>query len=134
MFHSKVVVRAGGGIYYDRGELFSYFSPGYAIGTVTGGPFGVNQQLPFVNASSCPDCHRCTTLRGLHSDLRRIGSPDADRQPRESLRHFAARTAQQSQGFGSGKITCPTRGSIVDDAASRFRSVSTTAPTSCPTP
>ena len=54
MYHSKVVIRAGGGIYYDRGELFSYFSPGYAIGTVTGGPFGVNQQLPFVNASSCP--------------------------------------------------------------------------------
>jgi hypothetical protein len=54
MFHSKVVVRAGGGLYYDRGELFSYFSPGYAIGTVTGGPFGVNQQLPFVNASTCP--------------------------------------------------------------------------------
>ncbi len=54
MFHSKVVVRAGGGLYYDRGELFSYFSPGYAIGTVTGGPFGVNQQLPFVNVSTCP--------------------------------------------------------------------------------
>jgi hypothetical protein len=54
IFHNKVVVRAGGGMYYDRGELFSYFSPGYAIGTVTGGPFGVNQQLPFVNASSCP--------------------------------------------------------------------------------
>ena len=53
-FHNKVVVRAGGGMYYDRGELFSYFSPGYAIGTVTGGPFGVNQQLPFVNASTCP--------------------------------------------------------------------------------
>src|SRR5581483_4690773 len=54
LFHSKLVVRTGAGIYYDRGELFSYFSPGYAIGTVTGGPFGVNQQLPFVNASSCP--------------------------------------------------------------------------------
>jgi hypothetical protein len=54
LFHSKVVVRAGAGMYYDRGELFSYFSPGYAIGTVTGGPFGVNQQLPFVNVSSCP--------------------------------------------------------------------------------
>jgi len=54
MFHSKVVVRAGGGIYYDRGELFTYLSPGYAIGTVTGGPFGVNQQLPFVNTSTCP--------------------------------------------------------------------------------
>ncbi len=51
---SKLVVRAGGGMYYDRGELFTYFSPGYAIGTVTGGPFGVNQQLPFVNNSQCP--------------------------------------------------------------------------------
>jgi hypothetical protein len=55
------VVRAGGGLYYDRGELFSYFSPGYAIGTVTGGPFGVNQQLPFVNVSSCP-----TTSQSLY--------------------------------------------------------------------
>jgi hypothetical protein len=54
MFNGKIVVRAGTGMYYDRGELFSYFSPGYAIGTVTGGPFGVNQQLPFVNASTCP--------------------------------------------------------------------------------
>jgi hypothetical protein len=54
MFHSKVVVRAGAGMYYDRGELFTYLSPGYAIGTVTGGPFGVNQQLPFVNVSTCP--------------------------------------------------------------------------------
>ena len=54
MFHNKVVVRTGFGMYYDRGELFSYFSPGYAIGTVTGGPFGVNQQLPFVTDSSCP--------------------------------------------------------------------------------
>ena len=53
-FKDKVVVRAGAGMYYDRGELFSYFSPGYAIGTVPGGPFGVNQQLPFVTAQSCP--------------------------------------------------------------------------------
>ena len=53
-FQSKVVVRVGAGMYYDRGELFSYFSPGYAIGTVPGGPFGVNQQLPFVTAQSCP--------------------------------------------------------------------------------
>jgi hypothetical protein len=54
LLHGKLVVRAGGGMYYDRGELFSYFSPGYAIGTVTGGPFGVNQQLPFVNVTNCP--------------------------------------------------------------------------------
>ena len=54
LFHDKLVVRAGVGMYYDRGELFSYLSPGYALGTVTGGPFGVNQQLPFVNNSQCP--------------------------------------------------------------------------------
>jgi len=58
MFHSKVVIRTGAGMYYDRGELFTYFSPGYAIGTVTGGPFGVNQQLPFVNVSECPTSSR----------------------------------------------------------------------------
>ncbi len=57
-FDNKLVIRAGGGIYYDRGELFSYFSPGYAIGTVTGGPFGANQQLPFVNAQNCPIANR----------------------------------------------------------------------------
>ena len=53
MFHSKVVVRAGTGIYYDRGELFSYFSPGFAAGVITGGPFGVNQSPPFVNSQLC---------------------------------------------------------------------------------
>ncbi|HSU18553.1 MAG TPA: TonB-dependent receptor, partial [Acidobacteriaceae bacterium] len=53
-FRNKLVVRSGLGMYYDRGELFSYFSPGYAIGTVTGGPFGANQQLPFVTAQNCP--------------------------------------------------------------------------------
>ena len=79
IFHSKVVVRAGGGMYYDRGELFSYFSPGYAIGTVTGGPFGVNQQLPFVNASSCPVAI-AVLLSGLHPHLRR-----------HSLRHSEGR-------------------------------------------
>jgi len=51
---SKVVVRAGTGIYYDRGELFTYLSPGYAAGEITGGPNGVQQTLPFVSAQTCP--------------------------------------------------------------------------------
>jgi Carboxypeptidase regulatory-like domain/TonB dependent receptor len=53
MFHGKVVVRAGTGLYYDRGELFAYLSPGFAAGEVTGGPYGVNQAPPFVNSQVC---------------------------------------------------------------------------------
>ena len=53
MFNDKIVVRAGWGLYYDRGELFSYLSPGFASGVITGGPFGVNQTPPWVNSQTC---------------------------------------------------------------------------------
>ena len=112
IFHSKVVVRAGAGMYYDRGELFSYLSPGYAIGTVTGGPFGVNQQLPFVNASTCPTSSQSLWLLRhlLHSDLRwrwwlRSADCTADRpgrQSRKSLRHHASTSRTfESEGIRS---------------------------------
>ena len=52
-FNDKIVVRAGTGIYYDRGELYTYLSPGFAEGVINGGPFGVNQTPPYVNAFSC---------------------------------------------------------------------------------
>jgi len=42
----NVVVRAGFGMYYDRGEYFSEFSPGAGGGI--GGPFGVTTAEPFV--------------------------------------------------------------------------------------
>ena len=51
--NNKVVVRAGWGMYYDRGELFTYLSPGFAAGVIAGGPFGVNQSPPYVSAQSC---------------------------------------------------------------------------------
>ena len=51
MFNSKLVVRAGWGMYYDRGELFSYLSPGFAAGVIPGGPFGVNQSPPLRECS-----------------------------------------------------------------------------------
>ena len=44
---SKLTVRAGFGIYYDRGELFSYLSAGAGGGF--SGPFGVTLSPPFVN-------------------------------------------------------------------------------------
>jgi Carboxypeptidase regulatory-like domain len=53
MFNDKVVVRAGWGMYYDRGELFTYLSPGFASGVIAGGPFGVNQTPPWVNSQVC---------------------------------------------------------------------------------
>jgi hypothetical protein len=53
MFNNKLVVRAGWGMYYDRGELFAYLSPGFAAGVVPAGPFGVNQSPPYVNVQSC---------------------------------------------------------------------------------
>lgn len=52
--HDKFVVRGGTGFYYDRGELFSYLSPGYAAGEISGGPFGSVQTEPFVTQQHCP--------------------------------------------------------------------------------
>lgn len=51
---SKLVLRSGFGMYYDRGELYTYLSPGYAAGEVSGGPFGVSQSQPFVTQQHCP--------------------------------------------------------------------------------
>jgi len=44
MFNNKVVINGGGGIYYDRGELFTYLSQ--PAGSGNGGPFGVTESAP----------------------------------------------------------------------------------------
>ncbi|ADW71046.1 outer membrane beta-barrel protein [Granulicella tundricola] len=49
----KVVLRGGTGMYYDRGELYTYLSPGYAAGEISGGPFGISQTPPFVTEQHC---------------------------------------------------------------------------------
>jgi len=43
----KVVFRGGAGIYYDRGELFSYLSQ--PAGSGNGGPFGVTESAPLAS-------------------------------------------------------------------------------------
>jgi Carboxypeptidase regulatory-like domain len=48
----KITVRTGYGIYYDRGELFSYLSP--SAGSGFNGPFGVTLAPPFVQPISAP--------------------------------------------------------------------------------
>ena len=47
---SKMTVRAGFGLYYDRGELFSYLSP--SAGSGFNGPFGVTLAPPFAQPIS----------------------------------------------------------------------------------
>ena len=49
-FNDKIVWRAGGGIYYDRGEYFQYLSP--PAGSGISGPFGVTQEAPFAAYST----------------------------------------------------------------------------------
>ena len=44
MFSNKVVINGGAGIYYDRGELFTYLSQ--PAGSGNGGPFGVTESAP----------------------------------------------------------------------------------------
>ena len=47
---SKLTIRTGFGIYYDRGEFFSYLSP--SAGQGFSGPFGVTLEPPFVEPIS----------------------------------------------------------------------------------
>lgn len=50
--NDKVVFRGGFGMYYNRGEYFTYLSPG--AGSGISGPFGVTQEPPFVVPFSSP--------------------------------------------------------------------------------
>ena len=97
MFHSKVVVRTGFGMYYDRGELFSYFSPGYALGTVTGGPFGVNQSMPFVTDNICP----AASVIQYEGFIPACGGGDQDNTP------AAAAAGDLENPYGTAKPIVP---------------------------
>ena len=108
-FSNKVVVRAGWGLYYDRGELFTYLSPGFAAGVVTGGPFGVNQAPPFVNAQECtpssfylgyiPTCDR--TTYGFTNPWGTSLGPPPDGNP-ASIDNYLPHTGAPGVGIGAG--------------------------------
>jgi hypothetical protein len=51
-FLSNLTIRGGYGVYLDRGEYFTFFSPGAGRGF--SGPFGVTMQLPFTVPISAP--------------------------------------------------------------------------------
>ncbi len=80
MFNDKVVVRSGWGMYYDRGELFTYLSPGFASGVIAGGPFGVNQTPPWVNQQSCSvfAYSNCSTFESPWASPQPVGAPSGN--------------------------------------------------------
>jgi hypothetical protein len=46
-FNNKIVINGGAGVYYDRGELFTYLSQ--PAGSGNGGPFGVTESAPLAS-------------------------------------------------------------------------------------
>jgi len=71
-FQSKLVISGGGGLYYDRGELFTYLSQ--PAGGSIGGPFGVTESSPLVSvatglSSSYTTSHSGLTLENPMGDL-----------------------------------------------------------------
>jgi Carboxypeptidase regulatory-like domain len=67
-FHSHLVISGGGGLYYDRGELFTYLSQ--PAGGSIGGPFGVTESSPFVSvATGNTDSSSGLTLENPMGDL-----------------------------------------------------------------
>jgi hypothetical protein len=47
MFNNKIVINGGSGVYFDRGELFTYLSQ--PAGSGNGGPFGVTESAPLAS-------------------------------------------------------------------------------------
>ncbi len=69
---SKLTVRAGVGLYYDRGELFSELSP--SAGGGFSGPFGVTLEPPFVSPAEAPSGATLTTPFGTTPPPQPAGS------------------------------------------------------------
>lgn len=72
-FNRNLVFRAGYGIYYDRGEFFTEFSPGAGYGI--SGPLGVTQELPFVVPFTSPSGATLSAPLGPTAPSVAVGNP-----------------------------------------------------------
>ena len=71
--NGNIVIRGGFGLYYNRGEYFTYFSPGAGGGV--SGPFGVTQEPPFVVPTSAPQGATLSNPFGLTEPNPPTGNP-----------------------------------------------------------
>jgi len=91
--NNKVVISGGVGMYYDRGELFSYLSQ--PAGGSIGGPFGVTEAAPLVGyvngtgghlsnpiggASANPSANPAIITQALQIQLKTMTGPASDPQ------------------------------------------------------
>jgi hypothetical protein len=97
-FVKNITVRAGYGIYYDRGEFFSELSPSAGLGI--SGPFGVTTELPF----AAPVTTSCVGTNCFHAPFGAGALPP----PPSNLSQLQALIYNQSQLSGCPKPVTPT--------------------------
>ncbi|MBB5060824.1 hypothetical protein HDF16_005560 [Granulicella aggregans] len=83
----KLVMRAGFGLYYDRGEFFTEFSP--SAGNGFNGPFGVTLQPPFVQPVSATSA---STSENPFGTTR----PTVDTNPADFIKNLSNQAALQN--------------------------------------
>ena len=84
---SKIVVRSGFGLYYDRGEFFTEFSP--SAGGGFNGPFGVTLQPPFVQPTYA-------TAASTSENPFGTARPPVDTNPADFIKNLPNQTALMS--------------------------------------
>jgi Carboxypeptidase regulatory-like domain len=100
----KVVIRGGAGIYYDRGELFTYLSQ--PAGSGTGGPFGVTESSPlatYVSSSKTTFSNPLGAALTSSSYVPPSSNPSVINNALAA--QLAAMTATSSIGKGSSEYT-----------------------------
>lgn len=105
-FSRNLVIRAGYGIYFDRGEFFTEFSPGAGYGI--SGPLGVTQELPFVVPFTSPKGSKLSSPLGPTAPAVQVGNPALFAQTIPNLAATAGCPAGQApnpMGCGAANAT-----------------------------